>query len=95
MIYPVIKTKRKEDVDEPSTRTEQVRQHGTIWPFVNSYIEGRSSPFGERGLPQSRNAQHMAFYEKQGIDRKSAMKKVAADRGVGKREIYQALLKDE
>ena len=35
------------------------------------------------------------FYEKQGIDRKSAMKKVAADRGVGKREIYQALLKDE
>lgn len=39
--------------------------------------------------------EHMAFYEKQGIDRKSAMKKVAADRGVGKREIYQALLKDE
>ena len=24
-----------------------------------------------------------------------SMKKVAADRGVGKREIYQALLKDE
>lgn len=36
--------------------------------------------------------EHMAFYEKQGIDRKSAMKKVASDRGVGKREIYQALL---
>ena len=39
--------------------------------------------------------EHMAYYEKQGIDRKSAMKKVAADRGVGKREIYQALLQDE
>ncbi len=37
-------------------------------------------------------AEHMAFYEEQGIDRKSAMKMVAADRGVGKREIYQALL---
>lgn len=36
--------------------------------------------------------EHMAFYEKQGIDRKSAMKLVAADRGVGKREIYQELL---
>ena len=36
--------------------------------------------------------EHMAFYEEQGIDRKSAMKMVAADRGVGKREIYQALL---
>lgn len=35
--------------------------------------------------------EHMAFYEKQGIDRKTAMKKVAADRGVGKREIYQAV----
>ncbi len=36
--------------------------------------------------------EHMALYENQGIDRKSAMKMVAADRGVSKREIYQALL---
>lgn len=36
--------------------------------------------------------EHMAYYEEQGIDRKSAMKMVAADRGVSKREIYQALL---
>ena len=35
--------------------------------------------------------EHMAFYEEQGMDRKTAMKKVAADRGVGKREIYQAI----
>lgn len=36
--------------------------------------------------------EHMAFYEGQGIDRKNAMKMAAADRGVSKREIYQALL---
>ena len=36
--------------------------------------------------------EHMQFYEEQGISHKDAMKKVAADRGVGKREIYQALL---
>lgn len=36
--------------------------------------------------------EHMAYYEDQGIDRKSAMKMVASDRGVSKREIYQALL---
>ena len=30
-----------------------------------------------------------------GMDRKSAMKQVAKDRGVGKREIYQMLLKAE
>ena len=37
-------------------------------------------------------SQHMEVYEKQGIDRKEAMKLVAKDRGVTKREIYQALL---
>ena len=35
--------------------------------------------------------EHMAYYEKQGMDNKSAMKQVAKDRGVGKREIYQYL----
>lgn len=39
--------------------------------------------------------EHMDYYEKQGIDHKEAMKKVAADRGVGKREIYAALLEDK
>lgn len=40
--------------------------------------------------------EHMSYYENQGIDSKSAMKQVAKDRGVGKREIYQHLhVKDE
>ncbi|NLL80323.1 MAG: 16S rRNA (cytidine(1402)-2'-O)-methyltransferase [Clostridiales bacterium] len=37
-------------------------------------------------------AEHMAHYESQGIARKEAMKLVAKDRGVSKREIYQELL---
>ena len=36
--------------------------------------------------------EHMAYYEKEGMDRKSAMKQVAKDRGMAKREIYQYLL---
>lgn len=36
--------------------------------------------------------EHMAYYEKEGMDAKSAMKQVAKDRGVPKREIYQYLL---
>ncbi len=36
--------------------------------------------------------EHMAYYEKEGIDEKNAMKQVAKDRGVSKREIYQYLL---
>ena len=35
--------------------------------------------------------EHMAYYEQQGMDSKAAMKQVAKDRGVGKREIYQHL----
>ncbi|EJX03642.1 tetrapyrrole methylase family protein [gut metagenome] len=37
--------------------------------------------------------QHMDHYVQQGMDRKEAMKQVAKDRGVSKREIYQSLLK--
>ncbi len=62
-------------------------------------IEGKSRKEIEEEQQKSWESmsieEHMAFYEKKGIDRKSAMKKVAADRGVGKREIYQALLRDE
>ncbi len=39
-------------------------------------------------------AEHVAFYEEKGLSRKDAMKRVAADRGVGKREIYEYLLKN-
>ena len=38
--------------------------------------------------------EHMNQYTSQGLDRKEAMKKVARDRGVGKREIYQQLLEE-
>ena len=36
--------------------------------------------------------EHMAYYENQGVDHKEAMKLVAKDRGVSKRDIYQQLL---
>ncbi|GAB5616332.1 16S rRNA (cytidine(1402)-2'-O)-methyltransferase [Faecalimonas canis] len=36
--------------------------------------------------------EHMEYYMSQGIEKKEAMKRVAKDRGVGKRDIYQALL---
>jgi 16S rRNA (cytidine1402-2'-O)-methyltransferase len=39
--------------------------------------------------------EHMKYYEDAGVPHKDAMKKVAADRGVGKRDIYQALLKQD
>lgn len=37
---------------------------------------------------------HVYYYEEQGMDRKDAMKKAAADRGITKREIYNYLMKN-
>lgn len=39
--------------------------------------------------------EHMKYYEEQGIDKKAAMKLVAKDRNISKRDVYQALLKQE
>ena len=62
-------------------------------------IEGRS--FQEIVEEQQKSwesmsiEEHMDFYLEKGMDKKDAMKQVAKDRGVGKREIYQALLKED
>ena len=39
--------------------------------------------------------EHMEYYEAQGMDRKAAMKAVAKDRNISKRDVYQALLDEE
>ena len=39
--------------------------------------------------------EHMEYYLQQGMSQKDAMKQVAKDRGVGKRDIYQVLLKEK
>ncbi|MDO4285488.1 MAG: 16S rRNA (cytidine(1402)-2'-O)-methyltransferase [Eubacteriales bacterium] len=52
--------------------------------------ESRRQSFQELPL-----AEHVAGYEAQGLSRKDAMKRAAADRGVTKREVYQALLREE
>lgn len=61
-------------------------------------IEGKS--FSE--IEQEARAQweemsieaHLSHYMEQGIDKKEAMKKVAKDRGISKREVYAAVVKD-
>lgn len=36
--------------------------------------------------------EHMSYYENQGLDRKECMRKVAKDRGISKRDVYQYFL---
>ena len=59
-------------------------------------IEGKSFREKERERQEGFLAlsveEHMARYEAAGVERKEAMKLVAKDRGVSKREIYQVML---
>ena len=71
------------------------RQHGPKGECV-LVLEGRS----RESLREEARAkweemsveEHMEHYLSRGLEKKDAMKQVAKDRGVGKRDIYQALL---
>ena len=49
----------------------------------------------EKSWEQLTLREHMELYESQGMERKDAMKAVARDRGLGKRDIYRQLLEEE
>ena len=59
-------------------------------------LEGRSVQELEKEQQQAWEAmtmeEHVAYYEEQGQNRKDAMKSAAKDRGISKRDVYQALL---
>lgn len=59
-------------------------------------IEGKSLQQRKKERQESFSGlsieEHMRRYEEAGVERKEAMKAVARDRGVGKREIYQYML---
>lgn len=59
-------------------------------------VEGKSLSEFQREQEQSWKEipvkEHMRQYESKGMDRKEAMKRVAKDRGIPKREVYQCLL---
>ena len=60
-------------------------------------IEGKSLADKKREIEEKWQRigirEHMEIYEQEGMDRKEAMKKVAADRGISKREVYRELLR--
>ena len=62
-------------------------------------IEGKSREEKKQEMIESWEKmsieEHVEFYEKQGVDHKDALKKVAKDRGVSKRDIYQYLINNE
>ncbi|MDE7252378.1 MAG: 16S rRNA (cytidine(1402)-2'-O)-methyltransferase [Acetatifactor sp.] len=93
-------TKRFETV-VPTTLAEALEYYKTEEPrgeYVlvlegKSYTEKRQEEIAS--WENMSIEEHMAYYEGQGMDSKTAMKQVAKDRGVGKREIYAYLHKEE
>lgn len=90
-------TKRHETVFK-TTLTEALSYYRTHTPKGECVIviEGKSRRIIRKeeidSWMQMKLEDHMKFYEDQGITHKEAMKLVARDRGVPKREIYKELL---
>lgn len=93
-------TKKFEEVN-PTTLEDAISFYGENEPRGEYVlvIEGKSlkEQDEEKRLSWQEMSieEHMKFYEDAGVPHKDAMKKVAADRGVGKREIYKALLEND
>ncbi len=89
---------KKHETIKASTLTEAIAYYEENEPRGEYVLvlEGKSMDALAEEARQSFEAmslkEHMAFYEEQGIPRKDAMKLVAKDRGVSKRDIYNALL---
>lgn len=70
-------------------RTEEPRGEYVLVVEGKSLLEKKQESIA--GWERKSIEEHMEYYESQGMDSKSAMKQVAKDRGVGKREIYEYL----
>ncbi|MCI9386326.1 MAG: 16S rRNA (cytidine(1402)-2'-O)-methyltransferase [Lachnospiraceae bacterium] len=90
-------TKKFEEV-MPTTIQDARTIYGTDEPRGEYVlvVEGKSlaafKKEQEQGWQEIPIEEHMKQYEAQGLERKEAMKKVAKDRGISRREVYQYLL---
>ena len=57
------------------------------WFWVWEFEKEEQAKWQEMSIEE-----HVEYYLSQGMDKKEAMKAAAADRGISKRDVYQALL---
>ena len=90
-------TKKHEEATKTTLENviEYYKDHEPRGEYV-LVVEGKTFQDKEREKQLAWEAmslkEHMAYYEQQGVPHKEAMKSVALDRGISKREVYQSLL---
>jgi 16S rRNA (cytidine1402-2'-O)-methyltransferase len=90
-------TKRFEEI-KPTTISEAQSMYESEEPRGEYVLVVEGKSLSEFKKEQEKDWQsisieeHMKLYESQGIDRKEAMKRVAKDRGMSKRDIYKYML---
>lgn len=85
--------KRKTTLEDAVTyyETEEIRGEFVLVIEGKSRSEIREAEI--KSWESMTTEEHMALYESRGLDRKAAMKAVAKDRGISKRDVYAELLK--
>ena len=86
---------RRLSIEEALKETEEREPRGEYVVIVDGISEEALAADRAKGFAGMDAAEHVAMYERQGMTRKEAMKAAAADRGIPKRELYAALLKEQ
>lgn len=84
--------KRRSTIEETIAYYEENEPRGEFVLVIEGKSRDEIREAEKKSWESTTIEEHMAIYESQGMDRKSAMKAVAKDRGISKRDVYQSLL---
>lgn len=87
--------KRKMTLEEAAARYENEEPRGEFVLVIEGKSREEIKEEAQKSWLSVSLEEHMALYESKGFDSKAAMKAVAKDRGISKREVYAGLLKKE
>ena len=80
------------DIKEAIDKYEEQSPKGEFVVMVEGVSEDEITANQKKSWDNMKLEEHLELYMDEGLDKKDAMKKVAEDRGISKREVYKALL---
>ena len=86
---------RRCTLEEAMARYESESPRGEFVLVVEGIDESSVNEAVRKNWGELSLGEHLDFHMQSGMDKKQAMKKVAEDRGLSKRDVYNALLEDD